>query len=513
MSLITRKNEVLDFDLSPARSGRSQGQAKTLRPTSKGFAGVGGGRLNRMPMPPEYMASSVQACGLWPFVTGSSRPAIGVPLGPDMISQSTVCCDPIAWFRAGLISNPSLMLFGLPGLGKSSVAGRMIIGCADRGIPSLILGDLKPDYIQLIRALGGTVISVGPGLHQINMLDLGALSAAASKIGGTVGQELLMLAEQKATDLTIAIAQIVRGDRLRDFEETVLTGAIHIVRRSQKQPHLRHVLELLRDGHQELLMLTLSDTLAEFRETVKALHRTLLAILHGPMGQVFGGTTSVPIPVDNPGGVVIDISGLANGSQSLLAAVMIATWAHGFAAVDANWELAQHGYATWRSFLVIQDEFWKPLRTSSGLVDRMDTLTRTNRGEGVGEIKITHSMKDPESLAKEEDRAKARGFAERAGMLGLMGLDKTDLRKLNESVTLSEKEISKVASWRTPKSWKAMTDDSGKPLPPPGCGKVLLKVGDRAGLPVQTILTQKEIDLHPTNSKWFNQTTAEQVTS
>lgn len=473
-----------------------------LTKSARGVLGIGGGAWKGLPAPQEFYASSVQVCGLWPMSVGSARPVIGTPLGHDMDSLSTVCCDPIEWFRAGLISNPSIMLFGLPGLGKSSLAARMVIGCAFRGIPPLIFGDLKPDYPELIEALGGIVVKVGPGFATINPLDLGALGPAAEKIGGESGEALMTLAHQKSVELVTAIAQVVRGGPLDDYEEMVLSVAVRIVRDTHEHPRLSHVAELLESGHDELLHLTLSETLAEFRETIKRLHRTVLSLLHGRMGQVFGAETSVPIPVDNPGGVCIDISNLAQGDERLLAAVMLATWAHGFAAVDAQWELSQHGHAEWRGFLTVQDELWRPLRASSGLVDRLDSLSRVNRAQGVGEVRITHSPKDADSLATPQDRAKARGFAERAGMLGILGLDGKDLATLAETVSLSRKEIQRAASWRTPPSWRASADANGNPKPPPGAGKVLLKVGGRAAIPVQVKLTDAEKSLHNTNARW-----------
>jgi len=41
---------------------------------------------------------------------------VGVPVGRDLRSHATVCCDPISWFaRAGLIANPSMFVLGNPG--------------------------------------------------------------------------------------------------------------------------------------------------------------------------------------------------------------------------------------------------------------------------------------------------------------------------------------------------------------------------------------------------------------
>jgi len=55
----------------------------------------------------------------------------GVPLGRNLLSGATLCCDPISWFqRANLISNPSAFVLGKPGLGKSTVVRRMALGLA-----------------------------------------------------------------------------------------------------------------------------------------------------------------------------------------------------------------------------------------------------------------------------------------------------------------------------------------------------------------------------------------------
>jgi hypothetical protein len=36
-----------------------------------------------------------------------------------------VCLDPLAWLRAGLITNPGMFLLGQPGTGKSALAKRL----------------------------------------------------------------------------------------------------------------------------------------------------------------------------------------------------------------------------------------------------------------------------------------------------------------------------------------------------------------------------------------------------
>jgi hypothetical protein len=120
----------------------------------------------------EWRGTSVQVCGLWPFAAGTGSPMVGVPIGRHITTGATLCCDPISWFqRAQLISNPSAFILGLPGLGKSSLVRRMTLGLAARGVIPLVVGDLKPDHVTVIEALGGDIIQLGRGRGYLNVLD------------------------------------------------------------------------------------------------------------------------------------------------------------------------------------------------------------------------------------------------------------------------------------------------------------------------------------------------------
>ena len=110
---------------------------------------------------------------MWPLIQAGAPPEIGAPMGPLLKQAGFLCADNISWFRRGLISAPSAMVLALNGLGKSSLVRRIILGTADEGVHSMILGDIKPDYVKLIRLLGGQVITIGHGKGGINPLDAG----------------------------------------------------------------------------------------------------------------------------------------------------------------------------------------------------------------------------------------------------------------------------------------------------------------------------------------------------
>ena len=66
----------------------------------------------------------------------------------------------------------------------------MALGLTGIGVMPLVLGDLKPDYVDLIRALGGQVITLG-GRGRLNILDPGEATDAAARRSGAARDEVL----------------------------------------------------------------------------------------------------------------------------------------------------------------------------------------------------------------------------------------------------------------------------------------------------------------------------------
>ncbi|MFG3092925.1 ATP/GTP-binding protein [Streptomyces antibioticus] len=486
--------------------GGKSGRADAAAFPSRGWPGPGGGQVGYLDPPTMWRATTVQACGLWPFAAGSGAPMTGVPLGQHLLTGATVCGDPLSWFtRARYISNPSLFMLGMPGLGKSTLVNRMLIGLAATGVVPLVLGDLKPDYADTVRALGGQVISIGRGTGGINVLDPGAMGAAASRIGGEAGQALLAEAHGRVLNMVAALITIVRGRPMDDHEQSVLSAALHLLRERTPQGRtvlLPDLLALLAEGPDRVRAVTLDrgDT-NRYRDAVDPLHRSLMGLLDGPLGDTFAAATSTRIDPAAPA-VCIDISRIGEADTQLTAAAMLAAWSDGLGTVAAAHALADAGLAPRRWYFTVLDELWRPLRSATGIVDRIDALTRLNRSLGLGDAKITHTLKDAEALGSGADRAKARGFVERAGMVVCAGLPRSEMEDLGKIVGLSEREISLVSSWSSPPGWAT----SGEHEEPPGRGRFLIKVGGRPGIPIRVAITAAERDLHNTNTRWITST-------
>ncbi|MGP4027396.1 ATP/GTP-binding protein [Actinomadura sp. 3N407] len=495
----------------PKKNGKKNKTGEdSSEPGYRGFSRRGGGRASYVEMPPEWRGTTVQVCGLWPFGAGSGTPMVGVPLGRDLTTGAALCCDPISWFqRANLIHNPSVLVLGKPGLGKSTLIRRMVVGLAGYGVVPMVLGDLKPDYVDLIRVMGGQIVKLGRGLGSLNVLDPGATAAAAVRLTGGARAKLIADAHGRRLNMVAALITILRGGPIADTERTVLNAALRVLdERHPGVPVLPDLIRVIDEGPEQIRSVTLSrGDEARYRAAVDPLHASLLGMLDGPMGDTFAHQTTTPIELDNPGGVCIDISGIDDADAELQAAVLLACWSDGFGAVETAHALADEGIAPQRHFFLVLDELWRVLRSGRGLVDRVDALTRLNRQRGIGQAMVTHTIADLLALPDHADRLKAKGFAERAGMVICGGLPQSEMPMMSEVVRMSSVEERMIVDWSTPPSWNADVDRDAEP---PGRGRFLVKVGGRPGIPFRVELTSAEKEVNDTNKRWVHSTTRTQ---
>jgi hypothetical protein len=453
-----------------------------------------GGRAVHVTGGPEYQGTTTQLCGLYPFVAGSGTPAVGTPVGRHQLWGEVVCLDPLAWLRAGLVTNPGMFVLGQPGVGKSALVKRLVTGAVATGTRALILGDAKPDYTPLVRHVGGQVIRIGRGLDKINPLDSGPLGAVLSKLAGPEARQLRWEVRSRRLSLLMALATLVREARLSNAEEVVLGRAIDLLderQRANAAPTVPDVLAVIEQGPDTLRSAARAMTPERYYDRTADLVFTLDLLCSGSLAGVFDGATSRPIDLDAPA-VSVDISAVKAAGDKLLTAAMLCTWSYGFGCVDAASALAGLGAAARRSYVAVMDELWRALHGAPGLVEHADSLTRLNRAKGMASIMITHSLADLDALATEADRARARGFMDRSAITVLGGLPPRELARVNEITPLTEPERALVVSWSAPESYQPGARH-------PGRGKYLIKTGERLGIPVQLTLVGPERELYDTD--------------
>ena len=479
---------------------REKREASRRDAGARGYAGPGAGRAVGVEPSVEVMGTSVQVCGFWPFVTGSATPVVGVPLGIHLTRGFPVCGDPIHYFLANLISNPSMFVLGRPGLGKSSLTRRIETVLEAYGVLPMVLGDLKPDHVDLVRAQGGQVIAVGPGRNAVNPLARGPLYRLLDQLP----QEEAARAHSDLRAFQVAtvtgLLQQAAGRSLDALESTIVSVGLRVLDETIKDrdPVLPDLLELI-EVHHETISRIVQDhgDKAVYSSRTRGLTDVLRKLgADGPYGDLFARPTTVPIKLDRP--VAFDLSSIEDGDAALQAAVQQVCWAYGSSAVSAAKRLAAAGLEKERHYVLVMDEMWRMLRADPRLVHFIDSLTRLNRTMGVGQIMITHTMNDLK-LPNSELTQMAWGFVERAGMVMLGGLAEGEMGNLETVFSLSETEKTMITDWS---SEVTINPETGQAAAPPGLGCFLMKIGKKPGTPFRMVMTDLERDVNDTNRSW-----------
>ncbi|MGW5918222.1 hypothetical protein ACWFPY_04455 [Nocardia fluminea] len=486
----------------------------TAELTDRGYSGAGGGKMNVVGRPVEYRATTAQVAGLWPWSVGAGAPLIGTPLGSHLHTGAPVCFDPMNWFmRGSFITAPSLFVLGLNGFGKSSLVRRIVLGGIAQGITPLILADVKPDYRKMVELVGGQVIDLGYGHGKLNPLAAGVLGSVVPRLADKPALQRQVLQDLRARQVTLiaGLVELVRGARVADFEETLIATALRILYQPggftpDKPPIMENLLEVIVGGGAEMMLDAGADNADEYQNAIKGLRRSLRALTQGPFGAIFNGQTSVPIDTGAVA-VCIDVSHIPSGDKKLKAAVMLACWADGFASVEAAHVLADADLGPQRYFQVVMDELWQVLGLGDFMVDRVDELTRLQRGLATALIMISHTIKDLQALGSDAAIAKAIGFLERARAKIFGALPAEEISRLDSTVPFTSAEQEMVTSWSAPQALTGEALKPGQQRPsPPGTGKFLLKVGEdrRPGIPfhMEFTVSERESGIHDTNQRF-----------
>lgn len=491
-------------------------ERKRLRPGARGWMGAHAGRVARIEPSIEMRATTTQACGYWPFTAGSPLPTIGVPLGEHLMSRATVCADPVSYFLAGLVLQPSMFVLGRPGLGKSTLIRRIITGLAAWGFMPMVLGDLKPDYVDLFKAMDGVVTQVGRGMDRINPLDMGPLWDRLQDLPEDRRRIATEELRGRRLSLVTGLASQGANRALHSVEKNLLARALKILDEdiTDRMAVIGDLIEVITDGHDQLRRLTQSgDSDDEYRARTRELVDALRMYEDGgPYGDLFDGQTTAPIRLDVP--LCFDLSSLESdeaGGSGLESAVQLVCWSAGSAAVSAAKHLSDAHLAPQRHYFLVMDELWRLLRAGDFMIDFIDGLTRLNRQRGLGQAMATHTMADLD-MGDEKMTKRAWGFVERSSLVYLGGLAVGEMGNLRTVFQLSDKETSLITDWA---SEAEVDPTTGKTASPPGRGKFLLKIGKRPGTPLRVELTAVERDVNDTNRAWADAVTRldEQVES
>ena len=373
---------------------------------------------------------------------------------------------------------------GQPGIGKSSITKRLVIGLVGFGMRALIPGDIKGEYTPLITALGGTVWRLGRGHHALNPLDPGLAAPALAAAVGTEREQIAENLRTRTLALLEALLAITSGRALSATGRRLLATALDQTTATRIEPTIPDLLHALTVGADPLPQIVAADADRDYARAVRELVNTLGLLCDGSLRGLFDRPSTITADPTTPA-LSLDMSALDDDADDVVAAAMLCSWAWSATLADTA---GDH-----RNTVQVQDELWRALRAAPGLVEHSDRITRLGRHRGIVSIQVTHSLDDLDALPTPTDRAKARGMAARNAILILGGMAPQDLDRLAGITALTDPERDLVASWAAPPTWHPGHIH-------PGRGRYLIKSGQRIGLPVGLRLTPTEARLYDTDT-------------
>jgi len=110
------------------------------------------------------------------------------------------------------------------------LSGELTTGATATGVVPMILGDLKPDYADQVRALGGQVVSVGRGRGYLNPLAVGALGSILPRLRGRPAYDRVAAeVAARRLSMTSGLVSLVRREEITDTEQTIIATALRLL--------------------------------------------------------------------------------------------------------------------------------------------------------------------------------------------------------------------------------------------------------------------------------------------
>ncbi|MFI8105405.1 type VI secretion protein [Streptomyces sp. NPDC086023] len=477
-------------------SARDQRQAQLLEHPEtvmrvaprRGWGGPFAGRAASVPRTEVVRATTLAAAGAYPFLHGAGLPPVGVYIGTNTLTTGAFSAHPSVWVREGLVTNPNVMITGIPGSGKSAHIKALAFRLMALGHPTLIAGDVKGEYAPLCRHLGVEPVRLGPGLSgRLNPLDAGPLGAGLERI--TDHDELksrLTEIHRRRLTLLKALLELQLRRTLLPQEEEALDVAVRDVTgelsgtTSLRTPTLPLVYDRLRDPSADMAReLRIRDgEVQRARESMASIRSSLGAMVTGHLGGLFDQETSIGLDWDAPIQSV-DISALAPYGDETVAMVLscVSSWAQ--SAIDRPGQ---------RPWIVVRDELWRQMRAGgSAMVKKIDADLRLSRATGTVQILATHRLSDFESVghAGSEAVAIARDLISSCETRIQLAQDTRPLQITREAIGLTDAECDLIGSWGAAQR-----------------GRALWKVGRAGGShAVQLVLSHTEQALFETDER------------
>lgn len=324
---------------------------------------------------PRHQDTSATLAGAYPFLAEGGLGSQGVFVGQDLYSGASFVYDPWVLYARGVITAPNIVLAGIVGSGKSSLAKSLYTRSIPFGRRVYVPGDPKGEHTAVAEAVGGQAIVLGHGMsNRLNPLDEGYRPSGLSEA------EWASQVTSRRRDLIGALAETVLDRGLTPLEHTAVDIALADAVRTADVPILPMVVERI------LAPNSIDDADGRLSEDGRMLGHALRRLVAGDLQGLFDGPSTVRFDPSLPM-VSLDLSRVAENS-TLVAVLMTCSsaWMES-ALLDPN------GGQRW----VVYDEAWR-LMSHPALLRRMDAQWRLARHYGIANMLIFHKLTDLDNV-------------------------------------------------------------------------------------------------------------------
>jgi type IV secretory pathway VirB4 component len=321
---------------------------------------------------PRHRSTTAHLASAYPFVADGRCGSAGVYLGRNVLTGGgAFAYDPFAAYRAGLVTNPNMLIAGEPGVGKSAAAKCFIYRSAGVFGRWVAVADPKGEYTDLAAALGLDVVRLHPGGHaRINPLDQGEPTHT--------GREELVRRQAGAVS---ALLGCVLNRDLLPAEDAVLGWAIEHLADRRGEQTLADLARLMSEPTAEMISRA-RTTRDEFARTVDAVVYALGKLLERSLRGMFDGRSNVRLDWSGPG-VVIDLSAVHHDPEALPLVMVAAT----------SWLQSVLSRSDGPPRLQVLDEAWC-LLAAERTTRYLQSWWKLGRSYGVANLAIIHRLSD-----------------------------------------------------------------------------------------------------------------------
>jgi type IV secretory pathway VirB4 component len=324
---------------------------------------------------PRHQDTSATLAGAYPFLAEGGLGSDGVFVGQDLYSGSSFVYDPWVLYARGLITAPNLVLAGIVGSGKSSLAKSLYTRSIPFGRRVYIPGDPKGEHTPVAEAVGGRAIALGHGMpNRLNPLDQGPRPA------GLDDAQWASQVASRRRNLIGALAETVLERRLTPLEHTAVDLALDRTVDGAAVPVLPLVVDRLlapdrADDHDGRLL-----------EDGRLVGHALRRLVAGDLAGLFDGPSTVSFDASLPM-ISLDLSRVTENATLISALMTCASAWMESALMDPA------GGHRW----VVYDEAWR-LMSHPALLRRMDAHWRLARHYGIANMLIFHKLSDLDNV-------------------------------------------------------------------------------------------------------------------